>query len=165
MAPVLRWDPEKARSNLRKHRVAFEEAASVFRDVLSVTISDPLHSTDESRLVTIGRSDRGRTLVVVHSDFEETIRIISARRPARGGNTKKARSKRKPEEMLSDYDFSGGVRGKYASRFANGTIMVVLDPDVAELFPDPRSANRALRALGHIIRDSVRQPGRRRSLK
>ena len=79
MGPVLRWDPEKARSNLRKHRVAFEEAASVFRDTLSVTISDPLHSTDESRLVTIGRSERDRTLVVVHSDFEETIRIISAR--------------------------------------------------------------------------------------
>ena len=79
MGPVLRWSPEKARSNLRKHGVTFEEAASVFQDVLSVTISDPLHSTEESRFVTIGRSNRDRTLVVVHSDLGETIRIISAR--------------------------------------------------------------------------------------
>ena len=79
MGTVLRWDPEKARSNLRKHGVSFGEAASLFRDVLSVTISDPLHSTAESRFATIGRSERGRTLVVVHSDVGETIRIISAR--------------------------------------------------------------------------------------
>ena len=79
MGSVLRWDPEKARSNLRKHGVSFEEAASLFRDVLSVTISDPLHSSEESRFVTMGRSDRGRTLVVVHSEVGETIRIISAR--------------------------------------------------------------------------------------
>ena len=79
MGPVLRWDPEKARPNLRKHGVAFEEAASVFRDVLSVTISDPLHSAQEGRFVTIGQSDRGRTLIVVHSEVGEAIRIISAR--------------------------------------------------------------------------------------
>jgi hypothetical protein len=79
MGPILRWNPEKARSNLRKHDVTFEEAASVLRDVLSVTINDPLHSVEESRFVTIGRSARDRTLVVVHSEAGETIRIISAR--------------------------------------------------------------------------------------
>jgi uncharacterized DUF497 family protein len=79
MEPVLRWDPRKARSNLRKHGVCFEEAASVFRDVFSITIVDPLHSAEESRFVTIGQSDRGRTLIVVHSEDEEDIRIISAR--------------------------------------------------------------------------------------
>ncbi|MGH9783903.1 MAG: BrnT family toxin, partial [Terriglobia bacterium] len=77
--PVLRWDPGKARSNLRKHGVSFEEGASVFRDVLSVTISDPLHSAEEGRFVTIGQSDRGRTLIAVHSEVGEAIRIISAR--------------------------------------------------------------------------------------
>jgi len=65
--------------------------------------------------------------------------------------------------MLPEDDFSGGVRGKYAGRFANGTMMVVLDPDVAELFPDPKSVNNALRALGHIIRDRAQQAGRRRA--
>ena len=79
MASVLRWDPKKARSDLRKHGVTFEEAASVLSDILSVTIGDPLHSIDENRFVTIGRSKRGRTLVVVQSESGETIRIISAR--------------------------------------------------------------------------------------
>lgn len=81
--PILRWDPEKAHSNARKHGVTFMEAASVFRDVLSITIRDPVHSTEEDRYITIGRSDRGRTLVVVHSDLGETIRVISARRATR----------------------------------------------------------------------------------
>ena len=79
MGPILRWDSVKARANLRKHGVTFEEGASVFRDVLSVTISDPLHSTEEKRFATIGRSDRDRTLVVVHSEVGEAIRIINAR--------------------------------------------------------------------------------------
>ena len=76
---------------------------------------------------------------------------------------KKVRPRHEPEEMLREYDFSGGVRGKYASRFAKDTIMVVLDPDVAEVFPDPQSVNKTLRALGRIIRDRARKPGRRRS--
>lgn len=77
---------------------------------------------------------------------------------------KKARSSHSTEEMLPEYDFSGGVRGKYADKFAKGTIMVVLDPDVAEVFPDPESVNTALRALGHIIRDRNRKAGRRPSV-
>lgn len=73
---------------------------------------------------------------------------------------RKVRPRREAEEMLPEYDFSGGVRGKYANRFAEGTIMVVLDPDVAELFPDPKSVNETLRALGHIIRDRARKTNR-----
>ncbi len=65
--------------------------------------------------------------------------------------------------MPPEYDFLAGVRGKYASRFAKDTIMVVLDPDVAEGFPDRNSVNKALRALGQIIRDRARKTGRRRS--
>ena len=79
MTSVFRRDPEKARSILAKHGVSFEEAASAFRDALSVTVGDPLHSTDENRFVTMGRSERGRALVVVHSDYGDSIRIISAR--------------------------------------------------------------------------------------
>jgi hypothetical protein len=56
-------------------------------------------------------------------------------------------------EMLEEYDFSGGVRGKYAARFARGSHVVVLDPDVAEVFSDSESVNRALRALAAIIRE------------
>ena len=79
MEPVFRWHLKKARSNLCKHGVSFEEAASVFRDILSVTIADPLHSGEEDRFVTIGQSARNRTLGVVPLEVEDEIRIISAR--------------------------------------------------------------------------------------
>ncbi len=55
-------------------------------------------------------------------------------------------------EMLDEYDFSKGVRGKYAARYAEGTNVVVLDPDVAEVFTDSKSVNDALRALVRIAR-------------
>jgi hypothetical protein len=51
------------------------------------------------------------------------------------------------EKMRKEYDFSGGVRGKYAKRYAEGSNVVVLDPDVARLYPDAKSVNRALRAI------------------
>jgi len=79
MALFFRWHSEKAAANLRKHGVSFIEAASVFRDPLSVTVSDPLHSAEEDRFVMIGRSDQDRTVVVVHLDLDTSIRIISAR--------------------------------------------------------------------------------------
>ena len=73
------WDPKKAKSNLRKHGVSFEEAATVFEDDLSLTGDDPDHSADEPRLVTFGVSSVGRLLVVLHTQRGERIRIISAR--------------------------------------------------------------------------------------
>jgi hypothetical protein len=73
------WDVAKARSNERKHGVSFEEAASVFFDWGQVTRSDPRHSTNEERFVTIGVSVRDRLLVVVHADSDDQVRIISAR--------------------------------------------------------------------------------------
>jgi len=54
--------------------------------------------------------------------------------------------------MRAEYDFSRGVRGKYARRYARGANVVVLDPDVAEVFPSTESVNRSLRALAGIIR-------------
>jgi Trm5-related predicted tRNA methylase len=57
------------------------------------------------------------------------------------------------DEMRPEYDFRGGVRGKYAERYARGTNVVLLDPDVAEVFPDSEAVNRALRALAGIIRE------------
>ncbi len=66
---------------------------------------------------------------------------------------KKELSEERDPEMLDEYDFSGGVRGKYADRFVRGSSVVVLDPDVAQVFADSESVNRALRALAGIIRD------------
>ena len=76
----LQWDARKARENLRKHRVSFEEASSVFFDPLSVTGDDPDHSVGERSLVTFGVSSSGRLLVVAHAVRGDAIRIISARR-------------------------------------------------------------------------------------
>jgi uncharacterized DUF497 family protein len=73
------WDPQKAASNARKHRVSFEEAATAFGDPLSVTIGDPDHSEDEQRFLLLGMSHVGRLLVVAHAERDETVRIISAR--------------------------------------------------------------------------------------
>ena len=73
------WDPSKAAENVAKHGVRFEEAATVFRDTLSVTGLDPDHSIDEERLVIFGVSTSDRLLVVAHTERGDTIRIISAR--------------------------------------------------------------------------------------
>jgi uncharacterized protein len=73
------WDPKKATSNVEKHQVAFQEAATVFDDPLSITFPDPQHSIGEARLVMIGRSNQGRLLFVAHSDRIDRTRIISAR--------------------------------------------------------------------------------------
>lgn len=79
MSIIVEWDPTKAKQNFKKHKVFFEEAATVFHDTLSSTIEDPLHSEDEERFVTIGESIQRRVLVVVHTDRGDKIRIISAR--------------------------------------------------------------------------------------
>jgi hypothetical protein len=68
----------------------------------------------------------------------------------------KTRSKHDPE-MLPEYDFSKGVRGKYAKRYAKGTNVVLLSPDVAEVFPDAESVNEALRALIKIARQQMKK--------
>ena len=59
-------------------------------------------------------------------------------------------------DLLEEYDFTGGVRGKYAKRYAEGTNVVVIDPDVAEYFPDHDSVNEALRGLTEIIKRQQR---------
>ena len=83
MALRFEWDPRKAAANLKKHGVSFHEAASVFRDPLSITISDPDHSDSEERFVDLGLSHRGRLVVVSYIERGDNIRIISARRADR----------------------------------------------------------------------------------
>ena len=73
------WDERKALANRSKHGITFEEAGTVFSDFLSITVPDPLHPAAEERYVTIGRSERQRLLVVVHTDHGDTVRLISAR--------------------------------------------------------------------------------------
>ena len=73
------WDPRKAARNLDKHKVSFSEAATIFEDPLGLTVPDPDHSEGEIRLITLGRSARGRFLMVAHTERSGRLRLISAR--------------------------------------------------------------------------------------
>jgi uncharacterized DUF497 family protein len=77
------WDPAKAASNLSKQRVTFEEAVTVFGDPLASTITDPDHSEDEARFVTLGLSTNERLIVACHTDRGGRVRLVSARQATR----------------------------------------------------------------------------------
>ena len=91
---AFEWDPDKAKSNLAKHGVSFEEASTIFGDPLSLTIPDPAHSQTEARFVILGLSHLGRLLVVIHTERDDNIRVISARRASR-------RERKEYEEAIS----------------------------------------------------------------
>jgi uncharacterized DUF497 family protein len=77
---TFEWDEEKAKRNLKKHGVSFEEAKMVFNDPFSITIPDPLHSDAEQRFIDIGNTPKRRVLVVAYTERGSNIRIISCRK-------------------------------------------------------------------------------------
>ena len=79
MGLAFEWVNKKAKRNLKKHGVSFEEPSTIFRDPLARTIRDPLHSEEEDRFVNLGESQRQRLLVVVFTERGGKIRLISAR--------------------------------------------------------------------------------------
>jgi uncharacterized DUF497 family protein len=79
----IAWNARKAAANLKKHKVSFEEASTIFADSLAITGADPDHSVGEVRWITFGQSVSGRLLAVAHTDEDDTIRIISARTATR----------------------------------------------------------------------------------
>jgi uncharacterized DUF497 family protein len=74
------WGADKAAANLKKHKVSFDEAVTVFYDPLAATFDDPDHSHGERRFLTIGYSSQGRLLVVCHAERRGAVRLINARR-------------------------------------------------------------------------------------
>ena len=80
----IEWVPKKAKSNLEKHGVSFEEAATALSDPMAATGADPDHTITEERYVTFGVSEKGRLVVVSHTEKGQTIRIISARKASKG---------------------------------------------------------------------------------
>ena len=80
---LFEWDPNKAKENLEIHGVSFDEAGTAFRDTLSLTIYDPLHSEEEDRFVLMGNSLKDLLLVVVHTVRGDNIRLISARKASK----------------------------------------------------------------------------------
>ena len=82
MAIRFEWDPAKARRNVRRHGVSFEEATTAFDDDFSMTMPDPIHSIGEERFILLGQTNRSRLVVVVFTDRQAdiaSIRLISAR--------------------------------------------------------------------------------------
>jgi hypothetical protein len=77
---LFEWNKNKAKKNFKIHGISFDEACSAFKDTLSLTIYDPLHSEEEDRFILIGNSVDNRLLVVVHTGRKDKIRIISARK-------------------------------------------------------------------------------------
>ena len=73
---IFEWDDDKATSNLKKHGIAFDEAVTVFGDPLALTFADTDHSVTEDRSRTLGLSNAGRVLVVVHTERRNSVRII-----------------------------------------------------------------------------------------
>jgi len=149
VALTFEWDSRKARSNLSKHGISFEEASTIFGDSFSLTVPDPDHSITERRYITVGRAFSGNLLVVVHTD--RAIISASSARDAPAGESaefmNKKSSKSERNGMRGEYDFSQGRRGKYARRYAEGTNVVVLEPDVAKVFPTSKKVNASLRKL------------------
>jgi uncharacterized protein len=80
----IEWDPRKAKSNLKKHGVSFEEESTALSDPMAATGADPDHSKTEERYVTFGVSEKSRLLVVSHTEKGEIIRVISARTASKG---------------------------------------------------------------------------------
>ena len=77
---IYEWNPKKAAANLKKHKVSFDEATTVFTDPFALTFDDPDHSLDEKRFITIGTSSKQRILFLSHVDRgEDHVRMIHAR--------------------------------------------------------------------------------------
>ena len=74
------WDPRKAAANLAKHGVSFDEASTIFGDPLATTVMDPDRLESEERLLTTGLSERPRVLIVWHTEVDDAVRIIGARK-------------------------------------------------------------------------------------
>ena len=77
---AFEWDEVKAKGNLKKHTVSFEEGKTIFNDPFLFTFPDNEHSIDEERFINIGLSANGRVLVLTHTERQDNIRIISCRK-------------------------------------------------------------------------------------
>jgi len=151
----FKWDARKAASNLKKHKISFDEATSVFRDPLAVIFDDEDHSADEGREIIIGHSLLNRLVLVCFTERQNgDVRILRANSPAKNEKTmKKARAsktrKNVDSEMRPEYrfDYRKGRPNRFASRANDEALIVLVDPDIAEVFPNSESVNRALRAL------------------
>ena len=154
------WNSRKAAENHSKHEITFEETASVFYDSLAIIFDDDTHSENEQREIIIGHSIQGRVLLVCFVERANIVRIFSARKVSQRemqdyedfGAMKEGLpvySLESPDEMLDEYhfDYRKAKPNRFLGRLSENTVMVALDPDVAEVFTTSDSVNQVLRAL------------------
>jgi len=169
------WDDAKAAANVRKHGVSFEEAITVFGDPNAITIFDVEHSETEDRFAGgfLWSSTQNEARVFVSS--------VAGEQPRLNGDSMNREFEQQAtdnDEMLPEYDFSGGVRGKHYQAYRRGYQVIVhkmdgtaevrdfalpegaviLDPDVRVYFPDSEAVNRTLRGLIGLM-PQQRAPG------
>jgi hypothetical protein len=165
---VYEWDAVKTKANLRKHGVSFEDAAIVFRDPLALTFADPGHSGGEE-----GRSRSGAQRGSLSYSYRTACAgtgsesSVHGRQPGENANNmkKKTLAKKSGNGLRAEYDLSrlkGGVRGKYYRAAMAGTNLVLIEPELADVFPDTESVNRALRFLVETAGAAVAPAARRR---
>lgn len=152
---TFEWDAQKAAANLKKHRISFEEGASVFLDPLAITFPDPDHSSEEQREITAGHTIKGRVVLVpIASAVGGSGSLAHVLQPGVSENSMKKKAAAKlGDELRPEYDLSklhGGVRGKYYRQAVTGTNLVLIEPDLINFFPDSKAVNHALRLLTEV---------------
>lgn len=162
MELVFEWDPSKDRANFEKHSVTFTEATSVFSDPLARIFADERHATEEQREIIIGHSRMRRLLLVCFTDWFVSPNAgmgtsgSSAHGVPPGGNSATMKNtslpKTKPKQsngLQPEYrfDYAEAKPNRFAGRVRTGSLAVLLDPDVAQVFQDAESVNSVLRAL------------------
>jgi hypothetical protein len=163
---AIHVDPAKSASNLRKHGVSFEEALSAFGDPLARIHDDPLHSEAERRELIVGHSTKGRLCwspspsalgssvsSALEVQLDMSVKTIK-KRPS-------PRNRRAQDDLASEYrfDYAKSRPNRFARKIAKNAVVVVLDPDVAAVFRDPKRVNSLLRATIAALK----KPGSRRA--
>lgn len=147
----VRWDPEKAQSNLRKHGVSFEEGAAAVNDMFAIARSDAHHSILEDRFVLVGESAAWRILTVIFTMDRDAVRIISARRATAAERRRYMegddvlRDTPMDDEMLDEYGHLDGWKRMHLRVIRDD--LVHIDEDVQEHFRTSEEVNEALRSL------------------
>ncbi len=156
MSFEFEWDDAKAKANLKKHGVAFDEVLSVFGDPSARIFDDPDHSEDEPREIAIGFSTKPRLLLVGFTGRSGRVRLIHARAQRRSlsDNAMKKTSSRSRKQSRSnrlrteyEFNYSRSRPNRFASRLGPQTVAVVLEPDVAQVFDSSRAVNKLLRSV------------------
>jgi uncharacterized DUF497 family protein len=155
MAYEFEWDDAKAKLNVITHGISFDEASTVFHDMLAKIFDDELHSRNERREIIVGHSIKTDCSSFVLPSVRMREFVLLVRDSLRRRNatlmkkTSNTKLRAKKSDMLSEYDFdySKAKPNRFAGRIANDQTVVLLDPEVSRIFTDSESVNAALKAL------------------